>query len=272
MLDSCRVLQDEGFDVTYLPVGPNGVVDLDLLERSIRPDTCLVSVMMVNNEIGTIQPIREIGAIVKRHKGVFFHTDAAQAVGKSAPSSLSLTLPRPTPTYPMTLPRTRSPRRRRRPQHRRPVHLGAQALRPQGHRRPVRPAPPARPPRAHHVGRRSGARTPQRDGPGAARRRVWRGVQAGQEGDGGAFFLSLLLVPFSRRVASRMGGGGGGGASEDDTCPTYNAPRRPSLLSRAGRRAVRGQGRAPRWPGRASRPGRSLSPGAGEALSLVQGF
>ncbi|TNY22308.1 cysteine desulfurase NFS1 [Rhodotorula diobovata] len=82
VLDSCRVLQDEGFDVTYLPVGPNGVVDLDLLERSIRPDTCLVSVMMVNNEIGTIQPIREIGAIVKRHKGVFFHTDAAQAVGK----------------------------------------------------------------------------------------------------------------------------------------------------------------------------------------------
>ncbi|GAA5847597.1 hypothetical protein JCM9279_005317 [Rhodotorula babjevae] len=82
VLDSCRVLQDEGFDVTYLPVGQNGVVDLELLEHSIRPDTCLVSIMMVNNEIGTIQPIKEIGAIVKKHKGVFFHTDAAQAVGK----------------------------------------------------------------------------------------------------------------------------------------------------------------------------------------------
>ncbi|GAA6052576.1 hypothetical protein JCM3770_003251 [Rhodotorula araucariae] len=82
VLDSCRVLQDEGFDVTYLPVQKNGVVDLELLESSIRPDTVLVSVMMVNNEIGTIQPIKEIGAIVKKHKGVFFHTDAAQAVGK----------------------------------------------------------------------------------------------------------------------------------------------------------------------------------------------
>ncbi|SDA01498.1 BZ3500_MvSof-1268-A1-R1_Chr10-1g02726 [Microbotryum saponariae] len=82
VLDSCRVLQDEGFDVTYLPVQADGIVDLKLLEESIRPDTVLVSVMMVNNEIGTIQPIKEIGAIVKKHKGVFFHTDAAQAVGK----------------------------------------------------------------------------------------------------------------------------------------------------------------------------------------------
>ncbi|KAM0787244.1 hypothetical protein ACM66B_006480 [Microbotryomycetes sp. NB124-2] len=82
VLDSCRVLQDEGFEVTYLPVQQNGVVDLELLEKSIRPDTCLVSIMMVNNEIGTIQPIKEIGAIVKKHKGVYFHTDAAQAIGK----------------------------------------------------------------------------------------------------------------------------------------------------------------------------------------------
>ncbi|KAL8280134.1 hypothetical protein RQP46_007464 [Phenoliferia psychrophenolica] len=82
VLDSCRVLQDEGFEVTYLPVETDGKIDLDLLERSIRPDTCLVSVMMLNNEIGTIQPIKEIGAIVKKHKGVYFHTDAAQAVGK----------------------------------------------------------------------------------------------------------------------------------------------------------------------------------------------
>lgn len=82
VLDSCRYLQDEGFDVTYLPVEHDGKVDLAKLEAAIRPDTCLVSVMTVNNEIGTIQPIKEIGQIVKKHKGVFFHTDAAQAVGK----------------------------------------------------------------------------------------------------------------------------------------------------------------------------------------------
>ena len=82
VLDSCRYLQDEGFDVTYLPVEKDGKVNLELLEKSIRPDTCLVSIMMVNNEIGTIQPIKEIGALVKKHKGVYFHTDAAQAVGK----------------------------------------------------------------------------------------------------------------------------------------------------------------------------------------------
>lgn len=82
VLDSCRYLQDEGYDVTYLPVEHDGKVDLAKLEAAIRPDTCLVSVMTVNNEIGTIQPIKEIGALVKKHKGVFFHTDAAQAVGK----------------------------------------------------------------------------------------------------------------------------------------------------------------------------------------------
>ncbi|BGP58671.1 hypothetical protein JCM8202_003624 [Rhodotorula sphaerocarpa] len=82
VLDSCRVLQDEGFDVTYLPVKENGLIDLKQLEEAIRPDTCLVSIMMVNNEIGVIQPVKEIGEIVKKHKGVFFHTDAAQGVGK----------------------------------------------------------------------------------------------------------------------------------------------------------------------------------------------
>jgi len=82
VLDSCRVLQDEGFEVTYLPVNEQGVIDLKQFEEAIRPDTCLVSIMAVNNEIGTIQPIKEIGAIVKKHKGVYFHTDAAQAVGK----------------------------------------------------------------------------------------------------------------------------------------------------------------------------------------------
>jgi len=67
--------------VTYLPVDSNGLVDLAELEAAIRKDTALVSVMAVNNEIGVVQPIKEIGAICRKHK-VFFHTDAAQAVGK----------------------------------------------------------------------------------------------------------------------------------------------------------------------------------------------
>ncbi|KAI8615599.1 cysteine desulfurase [Chytriomyces sp. MP71] len=81
VLDSCRVLQDEGFDVTYLPVQTNGLIDMKQLEAAIRPDTVLVSVMAVNNEIGVIQPIDEIGKLC-RSKKVFFHTDAAQALGK----------------------------------------------------------------------------------------------------------------------------------------------------------------------------------------------
>lgn len=82
VLDSCRKLSEEGFDITYLPVQRNGLVDLALLESSIRPDTCLVSIMAVNNETGVIQPLAEIGKIVRKHRGVYFHTDAAQAVGK----------------------------------------------------------------------------------------------------------------------------------------------------------------------------------------------
>lgn len=81
VLDSCRILESEGFKITYLPVQTNGLVDLELLEASISPDTSLVSVMTVNNEIGVKQPIKEIGRIC-RSKGVFLHTDAAQAVGK----------------------------------------------------------------------------------------------------------------------------------------------------------------------------------------------
>ncbi|KAL7406911.1 hypothetical protein ABVT39_000101 [Epinephelus coioides] len=81
VLDSCRVLESEGFSITYLPVQTNGLLDLELLEASIRPDTSLLSVMTVNNEIGVKQPIKEIGQIC-RSKGVFLHTDAAQAVGK----------------------------------------------------------------------------------------------------------------------------------------------------------------------------------------------
>ncbi|CAO3697870.1 unnamed protein product [Rhizopus microsporus] len=81
ILESCRSLQQEGFDVTYLPVQSNGLVDLKKLEEAIRPDTALVSIMTVNNEIGVIQPIEEIGKLC-RAKKVFFHTDAAQAAGK----------------------------------------------------------------------------------------------------------------------------------------------------------------------------------------------
>lgn len=81
VLESCRSLQDEGFNVTYLPVLPSGLVDLKALEEAIRPETVLVSIMTVNNEIGVIQNVSEIGKMCKAHK-VFFHTDAAQAVGK----------------------------------------------------------------------------------------------------------------------------------------------------------------------------------------------
>merc|ERR1711892_903277 len=81
VLDSCRILESEGVDVTYLPVKTDGLVDMEQLEAAMRPDTSLVSVMTVNNEIGVIQPIKEIGEICRKHK-VFFHTDAAQAVGK----------------------------------------------------------------------------------------------------------------------------------------------------------------------------------------------
>ena len=81
VLDSCRNLQQQGFEVTYLPVQTNGLVDLQALEDAITANTVLVSIMAVNNEIGVIQPLEQIGALC-RDKGVFFHTDAAQAIGK----------------------------------------------------------------------------------------------------------------------------------------------------------------------------------------------
>lgn len=81
VLDSCRHLQQEGFEVTYLPVGADGIIDLEKLRSAIRPNTGLVSVMAVNNEIGVIQPVEEIGKICKEFN-VPFHTDAAQALGK----------------------------------------------------------------------------------------------------------------------------------------------------------------------------------------------
>ncbi|KAM0287496.1 hypothetical protein ACHAQH_000450 [Verticillium albo-atrum] len=81
VLDSCRHLQDEGFEITYLPVNNAGLIDLAQLEAAIKPETALVSIMTVNNEIGVIQPMEEIGKLCRKNK-VFFHTDAAQAVGK----------------------------------------------------------------------------------------------------------------------------------------------------------------------------------------------
>ncbi|KAL2296763.1 hypothetical protein Nmel_014809 [Mimus melanotis] len=81
VLDSCRSLETEGFRITYLPVKKNGLIDLKELEAAFQPDTSLVSVMTVNNEIGVKQPIHDIGEICRARK-VFFHTDAAQAIGK----------------------------------------------------------------------------------------------------------------------------------------------------------------------------------------------
>ncbi len=78
VLETCKALEREGFDVTYISVDGNGILDLKELENSIREDTILISVMFANN--GTLQPVKEIGEIAKRH-GVFFHTDAVQAVG-----------------------------------------------------------------------------------------------------------------------------------------------------------------------------------------------
>ncbi|KAK9842480.1 hypothetical protein WJX81_001902 [Elliptochloris bilobata] len=81
VLDSCRYMQQRGWEVTYLPVQSDGLVDMDALEAAMRPDTAIVSVMLVNNEIGAIQPVKKIGQLCRERK-VFFHTDAAQAVGK----------------------------------------------------------------------------------------------------------------------------------------------------------------------------------------------
>ena len=81
VLDSCRHLEQEGFEVTYLPVSANGLIDLEQLAAAITDKTVMVSVMAVNNEIGVVQPLAEIGKIT-RARGVFFHTDAAQAIGK----------------------------------------------------------------------------------------------------------------------------------------------------------------------------------------------
>ena len=80
ILHTCEWLENHGFEVTYIDVDENGVLKLDELKKAIRPTTILISVMFANNEIGTIQPIKEIGEIAKEH-GILFHTDAVQAYG-----------------------------------------------------------------------------------------------------------------------------------------------------------------------------------------------
>ena len=81
VLDTTRELERQGFEVTYLDVKEDGLIDFDVLKAAIRPDTILISVMFVNNEIGVIQDIPAIGALC-REKGIIFHVDAAQATGK----------------------------------------------------------------------------------------------------------------------------------------------------------------------------------------------
>ncbi len=81
VLDTCKHIENKGAEITYLPVQPNGLIDLQQLEDAIRPDTILISIMYANNETGVIQPVKEISAIAKKH-GVIFFSDGTQAVGK----------------------------------------------------------------------------------------------------------------------------------------------------------------------------------------------
>ncbi len=81
ILHTCEYLEKQGYEITYIDVDENGILKLEELKKAIRPDTILISVMFANNEIGTIQPIKEIGAIAKEN-GILFHTDAVQAFGQ----------------------------------------------------------------------------------------------------------------------------------------------------------------------------------------------
>lgn len=81
VLAACKMLEKEGFEVTYLPVKQNGIIDIEELKKAVKPETILITIMHANNEIGTIQPIEEIGAIAKEKK-ILFHVDAVQSVGK----------------------------------------------------------------------------------------------------------------------------------------------------------------------------------------------
>lgn len=81
VLDTCKHLEKQGAEITYLPVNDEGMIDLQLMEASIRPDTVLIAVMLANNETGVLQPVKDIGNIAKKHAVLFF-TDATQAIGK----------------------------------------------------------------------------------------------------------------------------------------------------------------------------------------------
>ena len=81
VLQSCKRLEEKGFDVVYLDINQSGLIDLEQLEKALKTPTLLTSIMFVNNEIGTIQPIKEIGSLCRKYNS-FFHSDAAQAVGK----------------------------------------------------------------------------------------------------------------------------------------------------------------------------------------------
>ncbi len=158
VLDTCRHLEQQGFEVTYLPVQQNGLLDLDVLRAAITDKTVLVSVMAVNNEIGVIQPLAEIGKICRERK-VFFHTDAAQAAGKI-----------PLDVEAMNIDLSE--------------HLGSQDLRPQGHRRALRPPQAARAAGRHDLWRWPGARLPFWHAADAALRWAGRGLRDRDEGDG----------------------------------------------------------------------------------------
>ncbi|MBO7519585.1 MAG: cysteine desulfurase, partial [Clostridia bacterium] len=81
VLHTLKKLEDEGYEVTYLSPDCNGLISASALENAIREDTCLVTIMYANNEIGTVEPIKEIGEVCKKH-GIIFHTDAVQAIGR----------------------------------------------------------------------------------------------------------------------------------------------------------------------------------------------
>ena len=80
VLETCKSLEEEGYEVTYLDINADGLISLTDLENSIKSNTILITIMFANNEIGTIQPIKEIGQIAKKHN-IIFHTDAVQAAG-----------------------------------------------------------------------------------------------------------------------------------------------------------------------------------------------
>ena len=152
VLDTMRELERQGFEVTYLDVQEDGLLDLDKLKAAMRPDTILVSVMFVNNEIGVIQDVATIGAMC-RERGIVFHVDAAQATGKV---SIDLAAAADRPDEPGL----------------------AQELRPEGHRRALRAPEAARPHRGADARRRPRARHALGNAADAPDRRHGRGLSA----------------------------------------------------------------------------------------------